>query len=102
MIILAADVGGTKTNLGLFQAESDSPGGPRPLRLAADRNYPTHDFPSVEAMMLKFLADVGSSPRDVAGACAGIAGPVEDGACVAEWLPWRRGGTRAGAPRPRL
>ena len=107
MIILAADVGGTKTNLGLFRAEGESPGGPRPLRLAADRHYPTHDFPSVAAMLLKFLQDVGSSPRDVAGACAGIAGPVEDGACVAEWLPWRRVDERevaagAGIPHTRL
>jgi glucokinase len=107
MIILAADVGGTKSNLGLFGAAGESPAGAGPLRLVADRSYRTHDFESVAAMLLRFLADAGSEPRQVAGACVGIAGPVEDGASVAEWLPWRSVNERevaagVGIPHTRL
>ena len=85
MTILAADVGGTKSNLGLF--ESGAGGAPN---LLFERSYPTHDFPdSVHTMLLRFLKEAQAPVRDVAAACVGIAGPVEDGVCVAEWLPWR-------------
>jgi glucokinase len=84
MMILAADVGGTKSNLGLFKS-----GGAMDLSLAFQRTYATHDFPqSVAAMLLHFLEEAKHAPGDVAAACVGIAGPVEDGISVAEWLPW--------------
>ena len=86
MIMLAADVGGTKSNLGLFEA-----GGGGAPKLLCERSYPTHDFPeSVAAMLLRFLREENATAAEVAAACVGIAGPVEDGVCVAEWLPWRR------------
>jgi glucokinase len=85
MIILAADVGGTKSNLGIFR-----PGAGGALDPAFERSYPTHDFPqSVASMLLRFLEEAKVAPADVAAACVGIAGPVEDGISVAEWLPWR-------------
>jgi glucokinase len=86
MIILAADVGGTKSNLGLFQT---GPGGR--LDMLFERGYPTHDFPQgLHLMLRRFLEEAGRVASDVAAACVGIAGPVEDGVCVAEWLPWNR------------
>ena len=96
MMILAADVGGTKSNLGLFDIarEACDPGHrrvPGDLCLRFERTYPTHDFPeSLAEMLVRFLREAGVRTEDVAAACAGIAGPVEDGVCVAEWLPWRR------------
>lgn len=92
MIILAADVGGTKSNLGLFETGGGGAGGGAQwLNLAFERSYPTHDFPQgLDTMLARFLGEAKASPRDVAAACAGIAGPVEDGICVAEWLPWRQ------------
>jgi glucokinase len=86
MTILAADVGGTKSNLGLFE---EGAGGA--LKLLFERSYPTHDFPdSLATMLLRFLKEAQAPVHDVAAACVGIAGPVEDGICVAEWLPWHR------------
>ena len=85
MIILAADVGGTKSNLGLFEG-----GRGEPLCVRFERSYKTHDFPrSVASMLTRFLQEAGVKATDIAGACVGIAGPVEDGISVAEWLPWR-------------
>ena len=92
MIILAADIGGTKSNLGLFEAGGRGPGGAiPPLTLGFERSYPTHDFPrGLDTMLRRFLDEAKASAADVAAACAGIAGPVEDGVCVADWLPWRQ------------
>ena len=86
MIILAADVGGTKSNLGLFERTS----GGAPPRLLFGQSYPTQKAEAVAKMLLQFLHEAKSSPADVSAACVGIAGPVEDGQCVAEWLPWKR------------
>jgi glucokinase len=86
MMILAADVGGTKSNLGLFES-----GGGAALTPRFQRTYATHDFPqSVAVMLLRFLQEAKAAPAEVAAACVGIAGPVEDGVSVAEWLPWPR------------
>lgn len=85
MIILAGDIGGTKSNLGLF--ERDDQGRPRAV---AEATFSTHDFAAPEAMLEQFVRGSGRSFADVAAACLGVAGPVEDGVCVAEWLPWKR------------
>jgi glucokinase len=88
MIILAADVGGTKSNLGLFEKEQGGRGG---LNMVEERGYPTHDFPQgLDVMLQRFLKDIGRDASQIDAACVGIAGPVEDGVCVAEWLPWHR------------
>ena len=87
MIILAADVGGTKSNVGLF--ETGAGGGGGALNLKFEKSYPTHQLKTLASMMTGFLKDAETHPADVAAACIGIAGPVEDGKCVAEWLPWR-------------
>lgn len=86
MIILAADIGGTKTNVGLFETA----GADGDLRPRAERTYRTHDCKTVGGTLLEFLKEAGAKPVDVRGACVGIAGPVEDGICIAEWLPWNR------------
>ncbi len=85
MSILAGDIGGTKSNLGLFERER----GAGRLRLVSEASFPTHDFKTPEAMLAQFLDGRGSA-KDVEGLCLGLAGPVEDGVCVAEWLPWKR------------
>jgi glucokinase len=89
MIILAADVGGTKSNLGIFESGGAAGGEGAAPHLRFERSYATHDFPqSPAALLLRFLQEASVSARDVAAACVGIAGPVEDGVSVAEWLPW--------------
>jgi len=78
-MILAGDVGGTKTLLGLFRRER---GGLRQIRSAV---YPSAQARSVLEPIRAFLADGRERPR----ACAlGVAGPVERGRASRVHLPW--------------
>lgn len=85
MIILAGDIGGTKTNLGLF--EQAAPGGE--LRKLEENTVPTNSAGSPEEIMLKYLKE-RPSPVKVDTAAFGIAGPVTKGVCEGENLPWKR------------
>ena len=84
MIILAGDIGGTKTNLGLFETSATSE-----LRKIEEKTIPTNSFPSPEDMMVSF---VNNRPNKVTidAAAFGIAGPVTNGVCLGENLPWKR------------
>jgi glucokinase len=81
-MLLAGDVGGTKTLLGLFKAI-----GSRPPQVAA-REYSTLGFPSLAAMIEDFIKAVGSSSR-IEAACFGVAGPVIGNAGRLTNVPWR-------------
>jgi glucokinase len=98
-VILAGDVGGTKTALGLFQAEAR--GGVTSLR---ETTLPSREFATLELAVQQFLTAV---PEVTVGvACFGVAGPVMDGRAVATNLPWvleERGLARAlSVPRVHL
>ena len=69
--VLAADVGGTKTLLGLFECGARRP---RPLLV---RSYPTAAFASFTDILMAFAADAGG-PLRVDAAGVGAAGPVVD------------------------
>jgi len=88
MIILAADVGGTKSNLGLFEKSAAAHGSGTAAALRFEKSYPTQKLGTLASVLVDFLKEAGSRAQDVSAACIGIAGPVEDGQCVAEWLPW--------------
>lgn len=80
-MILAGDVGGTKTALALFEQ------GDAGLALAREAALPSREFPTFEGVVARFLA---SSRRPaIEAACFGVAGPVVDGRCVTTNLPWR-------------
>jgi glucokinase len=68
-MILAGDVGGTKTYLGLFE-----PADRRPVPLAT-RSYATGAFDSFTAMLDAFERDLGR-PLRIEAAAVGVAGPV--------------------------
>jgi glucokinase len=68
-MLLAADVGGTKTLLGLFERADRRP---RPVRVLS---YPTGGFESFTAILDAFAHDV-AQPIRVDAAAAGVAGPV--------------------------
>jgi glucokinase len=68
-MILAGDLGGTKTLLGLFER-----GERRPHQLLA-RAYPTQEFDSFTAILDSFARDVGDPPV-VEAAAIGVAGPI--------------------------
>ncbi|MBP2673285.1 MAG: Glucokinase [Deltaproteobacteria bacterium] len=77
-MILAGDVGGTKTNLALF-----SPAGSG-LRRTTARSFRSYDYPSLEAILEVFLAGRGRIPL----ACIGVAGPVREGRSRLTNLSW--------------
>ena len=77
--ILAGDIGGTKTNLGLFVR-----GKRRPV-LKVFETYSSPEAPNLEDIIDRFLAKRKLSISD---ACFGIAGPVKNGRCRTTNLPW--------------
>jgi len=80
-MILAGDVGGTKTLLGLFERAQ-----PRPLQRHLFR-YSTTDFSSFGDQLDTFARDVGGIPRLYAIAL-GIAGPVVGRVARLTNTPW--------------
>jgi glucokinase len=74
MMVLAADIGATKTVLGLFEATA-----PRPRPLAV-RTLATDRYDGFPAMLEVFLRDAVPSGARLDAACFGVAGPVVDGA----------------------
>ncbi|HEY1850637.1 MAG TPA: glucokinase [Candidatus Binataceae bacterium] len=77
-VILAGDIGGTKTHLGLFRAAD------RELSPIRDHVYHTSAFPGLEQACAAFLV-----PDDrVGAACFGVPGPVIDGVSHATNVPW--------------
>jgi glucokinase len=82
-MILAGDIGGTSTRLGLFD-----PVRPRPRPLAI-HVFTTLDFPDLPSMIAAFL-EAGSIDRaTIDRACFGVAGPVADDAATLTHVPWR-------------
>jgi len=101
-MILAGDIGGTKTALGIFEPAP----GAAPTLLARE-TYPSGAHPSLEAIITIFLAGPGARARGALRAAAfGVAGPVMNGEARITNLPWVireeaiRGAT--GAPIARL
>ncbi len=78
-MLIAGDIGGTKTDLGIYSPES----GPHaPL---AQTTVHSADYPSLQAMVTEFLAQVKTSV-DVAS--FDVAGPVINGHVKTTNLPW--------------
>ncbi len=81
-MILAGDVGGTKTFIGVFDR---TPHRPSPIDVRA---FPTQEFDGLEAVVRAFLATFQATPQiDVA--CFGIAGPVLGREAQLTNVPWR-------------
>jgi glucokinase len=80
-MLLAGDIGGTKTRLALYSAET----GLAPLVQAT---FKSAGYPSLEAVVLDFLAGDEAAAFSVDRAAFGVAGPVVDGQSAATNLPW--------------
>lgn len=78
-LVLAGDVGGTKTHLGLFKHDAGA------LELVREHRYSTADFDSLEAV----CADFVGAGAPVNAACLGVPGPVIDGRAQATNVPWQ-------------
>ncbi len=77
-LILAGDVGGTKTDLGLFKHSAGT------LELVREHRYATAKFNSLEAVCADFLG----AGATVNAACLGVPGPIIDGRAHATNVPW--------------
>ena len=78
-MLLAGDIGGTKTHLAVFSART---GWRAPH---AEATFPSANYPSLEAVAREFLAQHDYS---VDRACFGVAGPVVAGRATITNLPW--------------
>ena len=76
--IVAADVGGTKTNIGLFRIDATE------IALIAERTYPSQHYPSFESIAQNFLTGKAKPDR----ICIGVAGPVLEGKAMTTNLNW--------------
>jgi glucokinase len=77
-MILAGDIGGTKTNIAFFT-------GGTLLQAVVQQTFPSHDHAGLEEIVRQF---VGQHQLRVQQAAFGVAGPVRDGRCETTNLPW--------------
>jgi len=78
-LLLAGDVGGTKTDLGLYEVSKAGR-----LHLVRSATYPSRAHAHLDAILAQFLDD---SPP-LAAAAFGVAGPILDGVVDVTNLPW--------------
>ena len=79
MRVLAGDIGGTKTRLGIFEVDAVE------CRLVEERSYASQDYPGLTEIVVDF---VGSKSSDCWAACFGIAGPITGRQMQTTNLPW--------------
>ena len=81
-VLLAADIGGTKTLLGLFSQAPE-----RPTRIEVGE-FTTLDYDSVVPMIREFLKVQGVDARQIQAATFGVAGAVTDQVARLTNVPW--------------
>lgn len=80
LLVLAGDIGGTKSNLGLY---TGSPTAPQPV---VERSYLNRKFPDLATVIRHFLVEIGQAP---VRACLAVAGAVLDGKASLPNLGWQ-------------
>lgn len=78
-MILAGDIGGTKTVLALIETQADGS-----LSVRREQTFASGDYPTFEEILQLFLLN----EVRVDAACFGIAGPVINQRCQTTNLPW--------------
>ena len=85
-MILAGDIGGTKTNLALFDWKTER------VEPAREQTFASADFSSLEDVLARFLEPPDSpspdGPTQIEVACFGVAGPVIENRSRTTNLPW--------------
>lgn len=82
-VLLAGDIGGTKTLLALYSCD-----GSGPPQLLDQRRSVSAEWPDLAALVCDFLAERGGGSPPQA-ACFAVAGPVQNGRAQLTNLPWR-------------
>ena len=78
-MILAGDVGGTKSNLAFFELENGQ------LKTRFEKTLPSHKFASLAELLKEFF---GATELRADFSCLSIAGPVKERRCQTPNLPW--------------
>lgn len=79
-LVLAGDIGGTKTLLALYHAKDGH------VSVHRSQRFDSKAYPTLQEMAREF---VGRDKHIVSAACFGVPGPVSDGAVRTTNLPWR-------------
>src|SRR2546428_5983243 len=82
-MLLAGDIGGTKTLLGIFDPAKVRP---RPIVV---RSFGTLDYDDLTTMIAAFLKDDDMARVTIDTACFGVAGPVIGESATMTNIPWR-------------
>ena len=77
-IVLAGDVGGTKTRLGLFEVTRGR------LHLLFEKTFLNKNYKGLENIVVGFLKE----QKGITAVCFGVAGPVTEEVVIATNLPW--------------
>src|SRR5215470_10851074 len=80
--VLAGDLGGTSTRLGVFDITSSRP------TAHVVRTFRTLDYSSLPEMISKFLKSAAIGNSSIGAACFGVAGPVVGGVADLTNVPW--------------
>src|SRR6185295_16508402 len=84
IMLIAGDIGGTKTLLGLFDHAAARP---RPIVV---RSFSTLDYDDLTTMIATFLKeDAAANAAAIDTACFGVAGPVIGESATMTNIPWR-------------
>jgi glucokinase len=78
-LVLAGDIGGTKTSLALFSINGDK------LRMEAEHNFSSKQYSGLAPILDEFRV---RNNKSIDAACFGVAGPVVDGHVKTTNLPW--------------
>ena len=78
-MILAGEIGGTRTRLAAYETEGNR------LNCLVQKTYASHDYPSLEQILPQFIRSEGIP---VHSACFGAAGPVRQGRSKISNLEW--------------
>jgi len=82
-MILGGDIGGTKTNLALFEEDS------KDFSCIHFGTFPSASYADLSLIVEEFLSKMAENERSlIKVACFAIAGPVHKGVCKATNLPW--------------
>ena len=82
-LLLAGDLGGTKTLLALYRCEGDR------LECITKERYSSAEWSGLGPMLRNFLKEHHPGDGQVDGACIAVAGPVQHGEAHITNLPWR-------------
>lgn len=80
-MILAGDIGGTKTLLAIADPACD------PATIVFERRYASRDHADFPSLLRAFLNDSGAAGK-IDRACLAVAGPVEGNRSKVTYLPW--------------